>query len=290
MPDKTKKLVRARMEKTGETYQTALRHVMAEAPISEPPAAQAPFPRPSVDDADRAIGHSDLAVSNAAHAVMDAIVVTMARDSTPEDEEEVALALDYLGLALREVGAYIVGEEGDDWVYEWDLTPAEAKQAKIEQEKKRREELARSRAGREATEHKEAEKEAERKAERAAQPRRFSLADTTTGEKNHHLLRDGGPRTAGGIAAPLDLHRTSLQSFLPRELTSVRAITRIAGVPPAFPQACHVSLAPGQYEPATMIGIDEDGAIILKYADGTSESGVYGWDEIFVGEAPHAEA
>ena len=32
MPDKVKKLVRARMEKTGETYQTALRHVKAQAP------------------------------------------------------------------------------------------------------------------------------------------------------------------------------------------------------------------------------------------------------------------
>lgn len=34
MPDKLKKLVRARMQKTGETYQTALRQVLTEAPTS----------------------------------------------------------------------------------------------------------------------------------------------------------------------------------------------------------------------------------------------------------------
>jgi hypothetical protein len=34
MPDKLKKLVRARMQKTGETYQTALRHVTAQAPTT----------------------------------------------------------------------------------------------------------------------------------------------------------------------------------------------------------------------------------------------------------------
>jgi hypothetical protein len=34
MPDKIKKLVRARMAKTGESYQTALRHIRATAPNS----------------------------------------------------------------------------------------------------------------------------------------------------------------------------------------------------------------------------------------------------------------
>jgi hypothetical protein len=34
MPDKVKKLVRARMQKTGESYQTALCHVTAQAPTT----------------------------------------------------------------------------------------------------------------------------------------------------------------------------------------------------------------------------------------------------------------
>jgi hypothetical protein len=50
MPDKIKKLVRARMAKTGESYQTAHRHVMAEGPKSTP--AQAPNSSVTLEDHD----------------------------------------------------------------------------------------------------------------------------------------------------------------------------------------------------------------------------------------------
>jgi hypothetical protein len=50
MPDKIKKLVRARMAKTGESYQTALRRIMAEAPKSTP--AQIPNSSVTLEDHD----------------------------------------------------------------------------------------------------------------------------------------------------------------------------------------------------------------------------------------------
>jgi hypothetical protein len=48
MPNKIKKLVRARMAKTGESYQTALRHIMSDAPKSTP--AQAPNSSVTLED------------------------------------------------------------------------------------------------------------------------------------------------------------------------------------------------------------------------------------------------
>jgi hypothetical protein len=74
-----------------------------------------------------------------------------------------------------------------------------------------------------------------------------------------------------------------------RPMSVLQVHRLVGGGRPAFPQPCYVRTTEGRTKSATMISIDEDGEIVLRYPDGTTESGIYGWDEIFVGEAP-AEA